>query len=702
VGNLPEVFERSYQQAYLPFLEVLEGFPGIRVALHYSGVLLEWFRERHPELLSRLRGLVERGQVEMMGGGFYEPILSIIPDADKVGQVERLSAYLESQTGCRPRGMWLAERIWEPHLARPIREAGMEYTVLDDYHFQLAGLREEALTGYYLTEEQGHTLALFPISEKLRYLIPFAPPEETVEYLLGLATPEGDRVMVLADDGEKFGVWPGTHRLAYGERWLERFFTLLGENAGWLKVRTFGEVLDSHLPAGRVYLPNSSYREMNEWSGGFWRNYLVRYPESNNLHKKMLRVREKIAGLEGEARREALDHLWKGQCNCAYWHGIFGGLYLNYLRSALYENLIAAEVLAERAGAGRAEVEVVDFDRDGSPEVLAGTDRFNLYLDPAEGGILFELDFKPRRFNLVDTLTRRPEAYHATIRAMAEELARKDGERSPGEDGGRVETIHHLVRAKERGLERWLQYDLYRRACLVDHFFPAETTLRRFSACDYHELGDFVSRPYRYETAAGALHSTVGAGTPAQAPALTLKLWRDGTVRAGAVATPGAVDPPGAGPGTSLLPVRVEKLLRVAPGSPEIHITYRIVNGGGESLAARFGVEFNFSFLAGSAPDRYYYFPGGEHPRRRLQARLSTRNVTALGIRDEWKGIDLLLRLDTPATVWRFPIETVSQSEAGFERTYQHSAVVPHWPLSLEPGEEWETRLSLVITEIRA
>ncbi len=684
MGNLPEVFERSYQQAYLPFLEVLDGFPGMRVALHYSGVLLEWCREKHPEFLSRLRGLVERGRVEIMGGGFYEPILSIIPDADKIGQVTRFSAYLEAHTGRRPRGMWLAERIWEPHLARPIREAGMEYTVLDDYHFKLAGLPEEVLASYYLTEEQGHTLALFPISEKLRYLIPFAPPEETLEFLRGLATPGGDRVIVLADDGEKFGVWPGTHRLAYEEGWLERFFTLLGENAGWVKVRTFSEVLDELRPAGRVYIPNSSYREISEWSGGFWRNYLVRYPESNNLHKKMLLVREKIEGLEGTAREEALDYLWKGQCNCAYWHGVFGGLYLNYLRSALYENLIAAEVVAERAGGaatppppGWATAEVIDFDRDGSPEVLASTDLFNLYLDAGEGGTLFELDFKPRRFNLVDTLTRRPEAYHATVRAMAEEAARQAGEPSPGEGGGRVDTIHRLVRAKEKGLERWLHYDKYRRACLVDHFFPPETTLHRFCTCDYHELGDFVSRPYRHQVAPGA--------------ELLITLWRDGLVRAAAGGT---------GPSPAVVPVRVEKVLRLLPGSPEIRVSYRITNHGHHRLVACFGVEFNFSFLAGSAPDRYYYFPGGEHRRRRLRARLSTRNVTAVGIRDEWKGIDLLLRLDTPATLWRFPIETVSQSEAGFERTYQHSAVVPHWPLSLEPGEKRETSLSLVVTAL--
>jgi alpha-mannosidase len=47
--------------------------------LHYSGVLLEWLEERHPEFFDQLRELCGRGQVELLGGGYYEPILLSIP-----------------------------------------------------------------------------------------------------------------------------------------------------------------------------------------------------------------------------------------------------------------------------------------------------------------------------------------------------------------------------------------------------------------------------------------------------------------------------------------------------------------------------------------------------------------------------------------------------------------------------------------------
>ncbi|HHX73768.1 MAG TPA: DUF1925 domain-containing protein, partial [Firmicutes bacterium] len=257
-----------------------------------------------------------------------------------------MSRFLREHFQVDAAGAWLAERVWEPQLAAPLAKAGIRYTVLDDAIFKKAGLTEEQTLHYYLTEEGGEKLFLFPISEKLRYLVPFADPQKTVDYLAGAATPQGDRVVVLADDGEKFGSWPGTAKHVYEKKWLEKFFDLLSENSDWLSVTTFSEYLHSRPPAGLIYLPAGSYREMEEWSGGSWRNFFTRYPESNQIHKKMLHVREKIQLLpEGPQKKAAQEYLWAGQCNCAYWHGVFGGLYLNFLRSALYSRLIAAEEL---------------------------------------------------------------------------------------------------------------------------------------------------------------------------------------------------------------------------------------------------------------------------------------------------------------------------------------------------------------------
>ncbi|MGH7313367.1 MAG: 4-alpha-glucanotransferase, partial [Candidatus Rokuibacteriota bacterium] len=169
VGNFEHVLEAAVARAYRPFLERLRHRPQLRLTTHWTGGLLEWVREHAPDTFDLLAALVGRGQVELLTGGFYEPILAILPDHDKLGQIQRLTEFIVSHFGVRPRGMWLAERVWEPHLPRAIRGAGVEYVLVDDSHFGLAGFDPDALGGYYLTEDQGALVGVFPINQRLRY-----------------------------------------------------------------------------------------------------------------------------------------------------------------------------------------------------------------------------------------------------------------------------------------------------------------------------------------------------------------------------------------------------------------------------------------------------------------------------------------------------------------------------------------------------
>ena len=706
VGNFDFVFEDAYQRAYLPFLEALERHPKVRLAQHYTGVLFDWLKEHKPEFLRRLRRLVASGQIEMMTGGFYEPILSVIPDADKLGQIRKLTEFVREHTGYEASGMWLAERIWEPHLAKFIHEAGVQYVVLDDAHFKNAGLEEAALRGYYVTEEQGAPVYLFPISERLRYAIPFRPPEETLDFLRSLATEDGQALIVFADDGEKFGVWPNTYEHCYEQGWLDRFFTALEENSDWLEIVHFSEVLQKIKPLGRIYLPTASYREMMEWAlptraihayeefeaflkredlhekykvfvrGGFWRNFLAKYPESNNMHKKMLHLSARLAALQpahGDTPswQAARDHIWAGQCNCPYWHGIFGGLYLNHLRFATYRQFILAERLLDQLERSNAEREqgwthheVLDFDCDGREELLIRTDQINVYVAPERGGTLFEWDLKDPAINLLDTLTRREEGYHKKL------LELKHGPNSASGEG--PASIHDFVASKEEGLEEKLFYDTYRRESLVDHFLAPGTNFDQFERCQHEEAGDFVSAPYEY----AAKNTSRG---------VHVELWRNGSVQ---------ID------GRSA-PVRVRKQLDLAPNAKQIEIRYEIENLDNQPLDLWFGAEFDFALLAGNAPDRYYTISGHTLEERHLASRGETADVNEVCLTDEWLGLRIAIQMQNAACVWRFPIETVSQSEAGFERVYQSSVVLPTWRFQLAPARSWRTEIAIVVQEIK-
>ena len=695
VGNFDWVFEEAYRRAYEPMIAALERHPGVRVALHYTGPLRDWLQEHRPELLLRIRRLVARGQVEIMAGAYYEPILAVIPDEDKEGQIRKHIESVRTDFGAEPTGFWLAERVWEPHLPRALAQAGIAYTIVDDTHFKWVGLSDDDLFGYYITEELGFPLKIFGTSKHLRYTIPWAPVREVIAWLREQAErplPPGapPRVAVMGDDGEKFGLWPGTDVHCWDRGWIEEFFTALEENADWLIPIPPGEYAARFPPLGRVYLPTASYDEMTEWAlppeasaaltalkhqlqaegrddllrfirGGFWRVFLAKYPEVNQMHKKMLWVSRKAHRIpDPERRAEALDHVWAGQCNCPYWHGVFGGIYLFHIREANYQHLITAEAIADevRYGPGPwAYVEQVDFDADTREEVVIGTPHQWLLISPHLGGQLLEWDRRDAALNLLNGMTRHREGYHTVLREAA---ARGEVIRT-GEEG-RLESIHtHRVRVKEYGLEERLIVDWYRRTGLIDHVMAPEASLTDFYRAQHAEWGDFVNQPYERI----ALEAE---------PIPRVVLRRDGHVW-----EPG-------GP----KPLRLEKTLEVLPDRPLLRVTYRATPLGLSAIRARFGVEINWGMSGGDGDKAYTVWPDGElRPFATLEELPPSEE---LAIVHEWWG-RILIRLDRPARWWQFPVEAVSNSEAGFERVYEGTSLTALWDLELSPGESWEVTM---------
>ncbi len=701
VGNFDHIFEEAYRRAYHPFLNILSDYPDIPFALHNSGVLWDWLLRKHPEYLELLARMVERGQVELMSGGYYEPILTIIPERDRQGQLGAMRDFLKERFGSSPRGCWLTERIWDPHLPRTLADAGLEYVIVDDSHFKSTGFSSEEMRGFFLTEEDGAFVRVFPIDKRLRYLIPFKDPEATIRYLRGITKEGGERraIAVIADDGEKFGLWPGTHSLCYEEHWLRRFFDALRGCGDWLEISTFSRTIDSCGSEGIVYLPTASYSEMMEWAlplraqrvfreaeevlqasgrfadaleivrGGFWRNFLVKYEESNWMHKRMLRASSLLEryrrdiGDDDESKRAA-SHLYQAQCNCAYWHGLFGGLYLPHLRSAVFSHIVAAEKALEHGLFGQKRFPTIstgDIDGDGGDEVVVTT-RATKAIFKVRGAALRELDITDPPLNLTDTLTRREELYHRSITC---------GNVSSGGDIEGAVSIHEACEAKECNLDTYLVYDAHPRASLLDHFLDSKADLASFSRSDYSERGDFVTGVYNLE-----MERSADAGL------LTFH-------RTGRVATPGGT-----------IDVAVTKRVRIPAGEPRVEVRYTLqpLNA---PLGGLFAVESVFSLLAGNAPDRYFRFPDRDIAEPHLASTGAEEGVGAFSMVDEWLNITIHFMLEPDALLWRFPIETVSNSESGFERVYQGSAVVPVWNLDLTAGGQVNVSIGIAVKPAR-
>jgi len=688
VGNFGHVYEQAYAQCYLPFLEVLERHPGVHTALHYSGPLLSWMEQHHPDYFERLRILVNAKQVEMMGGGFYEPILISIPAADQRLQITRLAEYVERHFGVRPSGAWLAERVWEPQLASVLAGANITYTAVDDTHFLSAGFDPQELFADYIAEDRGQTIRIIPGHKRLRYLVPFGTVEQAITYLRDSADGHPDGMAAMGDDMEKFGVWPGTLEHCYTHGWLDHFFRALEDNSSWLQVSTPAEYMATHSPQGRADLPTASYSEMMEWSlptavrqrysallqefhsrpdmlaflrGGTWRGFLRKYSESNLLHKKMLYVSRRISAVpvrrsdskSSEELQESRDLLLRAQCNDAYWHGIFGGLYAPHLRTELWRSLIRAEVIADQRIPGSSEprVEALDYDSDGAEELLFSAPAYQALLKPSDGGTLAALDFRPAAAALINSVLRRPEAYHARLRHAGHNSS------------GPVASIHEQTRVKEPGLERFLCYDRWARHAFRLLLFDPGRTQAGYERLELHEHSGFAGGSFQVDSY-GAQHA---------------ELVRDGTFKWQGQDPRSAVR----------LSVRKHFSFDRAPRGCEIACEVRLTLSAALKQPLAIGLESVINLLAPGEPDRFFETPAGPQ-NLRFSGCLPG---SVLRMEDGWQRLRIALQAPSAEQFWIAPIETVSESEQGFERIYQGSQILAVWKPDLSVDRAWVGRL---------
>jgi 4-alpha-glucanotransferase len=516
VGNFDYVFEQHVRDVYRPLLEHLPERGFLPIVLHLSGPLLEWLEKHDTAYLDLLGRQVSERRVELLLAGFYEPVLASLPRADRVEQIQWMREAINLRFGVDARGLWLTERVWEPELAADLAAAGVRYALVDDRHFLVCGFSSDQLHAPFWTESDGKRVALFPIDERLRYLIPFRPPEETAAYLRELRG-AGHNLAVLADDGEKFGGWPGTQEWVYQRGWLDRFVATIGGliESGEAQLSTLAEALERVPSGGIAYLPTASYREMEGWSlppdaalrlirledeigedrlagpesalirGSHWRNFLVKYSESNRMHKKMQAL-SLLLRSRGDLPATARRAIGRAQCNDAYWHGVFGGLYLPHLREAIWRNLAHAE-RELRQGQGLV-AEVLDLDGDGHEEIWIHSEQFSAIVSPRRGGAIEEYTIFANEVNYANTLTRRREAYHDT--AMEHQVEAAD----PGEDG--APSIHDI----EGGirLEQRPPLDADDRALFVDRVLPAGLDLAQYASGDYRPVRSWARSEYSF------------------------------------------------------------------------------------------------------------------------------------------------------------------------------------------------------------
>lgn len=699
IGNFESVFKEIHEKSYKPLIQALTGL-GVKFSFHASGVLLEWWEKNDEAFLGLIAEGTSEGRIELVGGGYYEPILAMIPRKDRIKQLNLLSDAYMRLFNKRPAGAWITERIWQTDIVQDLAEAGLNYAFLDDFQFFQAGIGKNDIDSIFRTEYNGLYLDIFPIHERLRYKLPFANPDESLREILYM---EGRRsnISVMFDDGEKMGGWPDTHEWVYGSGgsggWLERFIKLANgdEDFSGISFSLPSEVLlddNSRIPA---YLPISSYREMGEWTltpdkrrgyetvkdsisasgvdapvcGGIWHQFLKRYPEANILHKRMLNLSAKInaaktavSGKEAALMEKAGIELLKSQANDAYWHGVFGGIYLPHLRRAVHKALAVSYRLYRDSIKEKHGKELFDADMDGENEVLSSGEYWTTVYKPSRG-CFYAIDYLGNglEHSLGDVFCLhgeydvgklREESEKAETLSLGEGTDKKE-EKPPDSGGGNPpKTIHGDVKVPSD-----LSADELR---AVEGFLPSFEALAdgkrlRFEACSNKKA--CALEPDGLEICGEGFACAEGNRGPDVKPVLRLGIDIGGSIRF-------AIDASSSG------------------SAERIEAVFRLAFPGGDGPATGISVRD----YAGALSKPF-----------RLKAHLPEENDIFMS--DSFWGCRVRLNFSAKGSfldeseIVSVPLTTISLSESGYERIFQ--GIELKIGFKLKPGEDFRSIINM-------
>jgi hypothetical protein len=393
-GSNNAEFENVYMNHMRPFITSLYRYPRIQAVLHYSGVLLHWVERSHPELFMLINDMIARKQAEMIGGGFYEPMLPIIPLQDKIGQIELLTTYIRKQFGKRPQGCWIPGYVWEQGLVSPLASCGMGFTFLSRRQFALAGGSDDPC----VCEDQGKLITVFPV---------FRPVEEDLTKKNIFTVLKNFNNIHNENQEKVVSIFPynlntgpeGSVDWAWGN-----FFDELSNCESFAETVNPCKLLKPLKDAQKLYIPDSTRDEDSVPP----RRFIIVNPEARGIYSKMIFTNMLINQLRGDKSRKLSAHeeLWKAQSGdlfCSKGKRLRSHL----VRNAAYAAILRAEQVTREKVKFAPSLVPFDFNLDGVEEWLFQDAKINCYVQSGGGGI-FELDYQPKAWNYLYTCGGRP------------------------------------------------------------------------------------------------------------------------------------------------------------------------------------------------------------------------------------------------------------------------------------------------------
>lgn len=411
-------YKTVYDNFYKPAVSFLYAHPECSFSFYFSGNQLELLHQKNPELVELLKKLVNRKQVEILGGGYYHPVFPLLFPLDRTGQIEMLNSLIRKTIGKRPRGVVLCASAWDPSLVTSFETCGMDYVQLESNLIQ----KEKQLFVPIVMSDRGKAIKILPVVNEL---VPEKneKPEEFIQRIKK-AVDKTSKYDLSYKDAEKVAVVnmnKAAMEVFLKKDWAEEFLKLINEKySSEIKLARPGHYVNNSNAFVPLYIHAGISSDIAKWAIEPYQevelkeknsitiyDFMQVYKRSQALYNRMIFVSLLVNQCHGDKMRKnaAREFLWAAQSGDAYVCKTNGILVSSQERQNAYRKLTDAEKLVRECSEFKESVSNFDYNCDGFKEYVCRMDKYNACIS-LKGGSIFELDVMKKSGNYADNMSR--------------------------------------------------------------------------------------------------------------------------------------------------------------------------------------------------------------------------------------------------------------------------------------------------------
>lgn len=413
-----EIFENDYLNVYKPALKFLYSHPEFKFAFCINGVQLEFLAKKYPEFIEILKQLITRKQVEIIGGGYYNPALPLLYPMDRTGQIEFLTSTIRAKTGKRPRGAALCGSIWDYSLIVCLNTCGMDYVLLDETLIPADKLKYIPL----IMSDKGKSISILPLNQSFK-------PKEDQKVKDFLNDISKKIIKTNKNSNERIQNSKKTINIQFTHKefkylmennWFENLYKEITQGNGLFEFSTPYASIKETETRVPVYIASGMSGDIAQWGIKPYEavkmdkrypvsiyDFFQIYPQSRALYDRMLYVSMLVNQSHGDKLRKnsAREKLWEAQAGDGFICTSKGSFVSSTYRQQAYKNLMEAEKILRQCGTFKESITNYDYTGDGLSEYICRMSKYFAVIS-LNGGSIRELDILQNSGNFADNLNR--------------------------------------------------------------------------------------------------------------------------------------------------------------------------------------------------------------------------------------------------------------------------------------------------------